>query len=61
MNADRLLKVDEAAERLGLQPSTIRKMVLQRKIDFVRPTPRAVRIPETTINEILRRGFRPAL
>jgi excisionase family DNA binding protein len=59
--SDRLLRVPEAAVRLGLKPSTIRKMVLQRRIDVVRPTARAVRISESTINEILRRGFRPAL
>lgn len=57
----RLLRVPEAAERLGLKPSTIRKMIVQRRIDVVRPTARAVRISEQTINDILTRGYRPAV
>ena len=59
--ASRLLRVPEAAERLGLKPSTIRKMIVQRRIDIIRPTSRAVRISEATIDAILRRGYRPAI
>jgi excisionase family DNA binding protein len=57
----RLLRVPEAAERLGLQPSTIRRMIMERKIDVVRPSARAVRIPESSIEDILSRGFRAAI
>jgi len=57
----RLLRVPEVAERLGLQPSTIRRMILERKIDVVRPTQRSVRVAESTIEAILTKGFRPAI
>ena len=57
----RLLRVSEAAIRLGLQQSTIRRMISERKIDVVRPTGRAVRISEGTIDDILLKGYRPAV
>ena len=57
----RVLTIPEAAERLGLKPSTVRKMVLERRIDVIRPSVRAVRIPESAVERILERGFRPAL
>ncbi len=57
----RLLRVNEAAERLGLQPCTIRKMILEKRIDVIRPTVRAVRIPEGAISEILSRGYSSAV
>jgi excisionase family DNA binding protein len=56
-----LHRVPEAAAKLGLKPSTIRKMILQRRIDVFRPTPNSVRISDRTINEILSKGYRPAL
>lgn len=56
-----LLPIHEAAARLGLKPSTIRKMIMQKRITVFHPTPRAVRISEQTINEILARGYRPAV
>jgi excisionase family DNA binding protein len=60
-NPARLLTIGEAASRLGLKPSTVRKMVLERRIDVIRPGVRAVRIPESAINRIIERGFRPAV
>lgn len=59
--SDRLLTVQETAIRLALKPSTIRRMILERRIDTVRPSIRAVRIPETAVVQILKRGFRPAV
>jgi excisionase family DNA binding protein len=61
MNDDRLLSVQQAAERLGLKESTIRRMILERRIDVVRPSVRAVRIPVSAIEEIVRRGYQAAL
>lgn len=58
---DRLLTVQETADRLSLKPSTVRRMILERRIDTVRPSVRAVRIPETAVAHILKRGFRPAV
>lgn len=61
MNEERLLSVEQVAERLGLKEATIRRMIFQRRIDTVRPSVRAVRIPESAIRKILERGFRPAV
>lgn len=57
--AGEILTVQEAAVRLGLRPSTIRKWVLRRQIGIVRPGCRAVRVPASEVNRILRQGYRP--
>lgn len=61
LKADTMHPVEEVARRLGLKESTIRKMILQRRIDVFRPSRRAVRISEKTIQEVLAKGFRPAI
>jgi excisionase family DNA binding protein len=61
MIIDKLLTVREVADRLGLKEATIRRMILQRRIDTVRPSVRAVRVPESAIRAILEKGYRPAL
>ena len=61
MTGERLLTVQQAAEQLGLREATIRKLIFQRRIDTVRPSVRAVRVPESAIKKILERGFRPAV
>ena len=58
---EKLLTVSMVAERLCLRESTVRKMILQRRIDVVRPSRRAVRVPEGAVATILKRGFRPAV
>jgi excisionase family DNA binding protein len=58
---DRLLTCEQVAEALGLRVSTIRRMILERRIDTVRPSRRAVRIPERAVQAILERGYRPAV
>lgn len=57
----RLLRVEEVASRLNLKPSTIRRMILERKIDVIRPSMRAVRIPESWVERVLAEGFQPAI
>lgn len=57
----RLLTCNEAAAALGLKPSTIRRMILERRVETVRPTRRAVRIPASCIERIIRDGYRPAV
>ena len=42
----RLLRIEEVAHRLGLQPSTVRKLIYLREIPAVHPTRRAVRVRE---------------
>ena len=44
--ATKLLTVEEAGDRLSLAPATIRKMLYRGELPRVRPTKRAVRIPE---------------
>jgi excisionase family DNA binding protein len=61
MIEERLLTVEETAQRLGLKPATIRRMIFQRRIDTVRPSVRAVRVPESAVWRILEQGFRPAV
>ena len=56
----RLLRVPEAAIKLGLRESTIRRMILEMRIDVIR-IGKAVRIPESAVDKILARGFRPAV
>lgn len=57
----RLLTCEEVAEALGLRVSTIRRMILERRIDTVRPSRRSVRIPEMAVEKILKSNFRPAI
>ena len=56
----RLTRVDEAAERLGLKPATIRKMIFRREIPVVRPTKRTVRIREDDVEALIRLGLTPS-
>ena len=57
----KLITIREAAERLGLKESTIRKYNLKRQIAYVKPTVRAVRIPIEELERILSAGLRPAI
>jgi excisionase family DNA binding protein len=57
--ATKLLTVEEAGDRLSLAPATIRKMLYRGELPRVRPTKRAVRIPEAAVESLARLGFRP--
>jgi excisionase family DNA binding protein len=52
-----LLRVSEAARRLGLKEATIRKMILEQRILYVK-LGRAVRIPEETVDQLIRDGIK---
>lgn len=56
-----LVTIREAAQRLGLKESTIRKYILKRQIAYVKPSVRAVRIPIEELERILIAGMRPAI
>jgi excisionase family DNA binding protein len=56
----RLLTVEEAAERLSLSLSTLRIWVWKRRIDTVR-IGKSVRISEAVLDDLIRRGTRPAV
>ncbi|MCC6965299.1 MAG: helix-turn-helix domain-containing protein [Nitrospira sp.] len=58
---EKLLTVPEAASALALKPSTVRRMVLERRIDVVRTAPRAVRIPASAVEARIKAGYRPAI
>ena len=60
MKGTHLLTVEEAANRLGLKPCTIRRKILERRIDYVK-NGRAVRIPVETVERIISRGYRKAI
>jgi excisionase family DNA binding protein len=57
---ERLLRVTEVAEQLGLRVSTIRAWVLHRRIDAVRVGRRAIRIPSSAVQRIIETGMIPA-
>ncbi|HNC82665.1 MAG TPA: helix-turn-helix domain-containing protein [Nitrospira sp.] len=61
MVSKKLITIREAAERLGLKESTIRKYILKRQIAYVKPSVRAVRIPIEELERILAAGLRPAI
>jgi excisionase family DNA binding protein len=59
---DRLLKVDEAAELLGVELSTIRQWTYQRRLPVVHPGGgRAARYRRSTLLALLTEWERPAL
>jgi excisionase family DNA binding protein len=58
---EKLLTVPEAAGRLRLQPSTVRKWLFERRLGYVRVGRRAVRIREADIEKLLRDNYTPAL
>jgi excisionase family DNA binding protein len=57
---DKLLTVRQAAEFLALRPSTIRKMIFERRLPVVR-IGRSVRIKESDLDGIVRDGYRRPL
>jgi excisionase family DNA binding protein len=59
MVSTKLITIREAANRLGLKESTIRKAILKRQIAYVKPSVRAVRIPIEELERILAAGLRP--
>ena len=61
MVSTKLITIREAANRLGLEESTIRKYILKRQIAYVKPSVRAVRIPIEELERILAAGLRPAI
>jgi predicted site-specific integrase-resolvase len=52
----KLFKLKEAAERLGLEVSTLRKWRQLRKIEVVVVSPRAIRISSDEIDRIIKSG-----
>ena len=61
MVSTKLITIREAAERLGLKESTIRKYILKRQIAYVKPSVRAVRSPIEELERILAAGLRPVI
>jgi predicted DNA-binding transcriptional regulator AlpA len=56
----KLLRCNEVADALALKPATIRRWILGRKIAVVRVSPRAVRVPFSEIERIIRERTVPA-
>ena len=61
MVSAKLITIREAANRLGLKESTIRKAILKRQIAYVKPSVRAVRIPIEELERIIDAGLRPVI
>jgi excisionase family DNA binding protein len=58
---DKLLTVNEAAERLCLRPSTIRKWLLRRELSYVKVGKRSIRIAEREVDRMITLGSRPRI
>ncbi len=58
---DRLLSISEAASRLGVKESTLRKWRFTRSISVVRVGARAIRVPESEVARLIEEGRQPAL
>lgn len=56
----KLLRVPQAAERLALKESTIRKLIFTKRLPVVR-IGRTVTIPEDFIEKMIRDGYSAAL
>ena len=56
MQMERLLNVEEVAHRLGVKQSTIRRMILERKIGYVKLGRRFGYLTKWWIKESLRDG-----
>lgn len=54
-----LMNVDESARYLGLQPSTVRRWVWERRFPVVK-LGRRVLIRQEVLDELIKRGERPA-
>jgi excisionase family DNA binding protein len=55
----RLLTVNETSERLGVKPATIRLWLAKRRLGHVKLS-RAVRVPETEVDRMIRENTIPA-
>ena len=55
--SDQLLSVMDAAQRLGLKESTIRRRILERKLAYVK-NGRAVRVPVEVVEHLIAEGWR---
>ncbi len=53
-------KVDEFADAGGFRPATVRAWILHRKITVVRLGGRAIRIPKSELDRLIREGTVPA-
>jgi len=58
---EKLLTVPEAADRLRLQPSTVRKWIFERRLAFVRIGRRSIRIRAEDVEKIIHENYTPAL
>jgi excisionase family DNA binding protein len=56
---DRLLRVQEVADRLGLRVATIRAWILHRRIPAVRVGRRAIRIQLSAVERVIQQGRIP--
>ena len=56
----RLLTVAEAAQQLRKQESTLRRMILERRIGYVK-IGRSVRIPLEVVEDMIATGYRPPI
>lgn len=54
----KLLRIKDAAERLGLNEKTLRNWIYEGKVEYVKVLGRSVRVSETTVEDIITEGTR---
>ena len=57
---NRLLRVEEFADALGIKASCVRRWILERKISYVKVGNKLIRIPMSEADRIISEGLRPA-
>ena len=60
-NEEKILTVDQTAQRLWVKVVTIRSWIASRTLGHVKLGKRAIRVPETEIQRLLDKGYVPAL
>lgn len=53
LSTDKLLKIGEVADRMGVCKATVRKLVAEGQMSATRVSARAVRVYETAVEEYL--------
>ena len=56
----RLLTIDAVANRLGISSVTVRRLIADGRLPSVRPSVRAVRVPEDAVERIITGKAQPA-
>ena len=60
MKVSKLLTVEDVADRFKVKVQTVRRWILERRIDYIKHH-RSVRIPSEVVERMIAEGYRPAI